>query len=201
MNVPRLVHTVRQLWEAMAALAEERHRFVGGLPEQHPSLPPADCCMHDRRYGPTDLAGVTVSIEAIDSEAFKKALGNSPTRGGIAKALGLPVVESKTLEVPCATYDANGSPVEDLPQRLTRGERVHVVGEHPVPESVLEVWKDEPTAESPAVLDEYVLDPSCVARFPGCRVGGTDPACCRFPKPCSPWVKESLLAKAKDGDG
>jgi hypothetical protein len=30
-------------------------------------------------------------------------------------------------------------------------------------------------------------DPSCVAAWPECVVGGYDPRCCRFPKSCSCW--------------
>lgn len=129
-NVPRLVHTVRQLWEALAVLADERPRFVGGLPDQDPIPPLGDCCMHDRRYGPTDLKGVTVTIEAVDPEAFKKKIGEISGRGAIAKALGLPR----------ATFDANGSPVEEA-SGWTETQR-------PVPVEVTTHYADAPVEES-----------------------------------------------------
>lgn len=34
-------------------------------------------------------------------------------------------------------------------------------------------------------IDASDRDPNCVLTWPGCRSGGYDPHCCRFPKSCS----------------
>jgi hypothetical protein len=35
-------------------------------------------------------------------------------------------------------------------------------------------------------------EPTCVAKWPECHVGGYDPRCCRFPKSCSCWKEEEV---------
>ena len=37
----------------------------------------------------------------------------------------------------------------------------------------------------PATAPQPETDPACRERWPECRQGGYDPACCRFPKSCS----------------
>lgn len=179
-NVPRLVHTVRQLWEAMAVLAEEP-RFTG-IPASLAAAMRGGCL--------PVVSGADVPLTKEENEKLRADLEarfpllEIPAGWDLSpllhRAAQQELVEAKTLEVPRATYDANGSPVEEEPLRFTRAGRVHVVGENPVPE---------------AILSRYVRDPACIEQWPECEQSKYDPHCCRFPKSCSCLIRVEDLAK------